>query len=82
MEPGRGGDSPAGRSAVLLGVPAALQMRGRWALLRRQAGTVVVYGVVAIACGQLCYLNAIESIPIDLAVLLEYLGVAISGPGG
>jgi hypothetical protein len=38
-----------GGSAVLLGVPAVLQLRGRWALLRRQAGTVVVYGVVAIA---------------------------------
>jgi len=52
----------------------------------------VVYGVVAIAGGQLCYFNAIESIPIGLAVLLEYLGVVlivggcgrsgISGPGG
>src|SRR6476661_2807422 len=35
-----------GGSAVLLGVPAVLQLRGRWVLLRRQAGTVVVYGVV------------------------------------
>jgi drug/metabolite transporter (DMT)-like permease len=66
-----------GGSAVLLAVPAALQLRGRWALLRRQAGTVVVYGVVAIADGQLCYFNAIESIPIGLAVLLEYLGVVL-----
>ena len=60
-----------GGSAVLLGAPAVLQLRGRWALLRRQAGTVVVYGVVAIAGGQLCYFNAIESIPIGLAVLLS-----------
>jgi hypothetical protein len=70
-----------GGSAVLLGVPAVLQLRGRWALLCRQAGTVVVHGVVAI-----------ESIPIGLAVLLEYLGVVlivggcgrsgVSGPGG
>ena len=66
-----------GGSAVLLAVPAVLQLRGRWALLRRQAGTVVVYGVVAIAGGQLCYFNAIESIPIGLAVLLEYLGVVL-----
>jgi drug/metabolite transporter (DMT)-like permease len=66
-----------GGSAVLLSVPAVLQLRGRWALLRRQAGTVVVYGVVAIAGGQLCYFNAIESIPIGLAVVLEYLGVVL-----
>ena len=52
-------------------------MRGRWVLLRREAGTVVVCGVVAIAGGQLCYFNAIESIPIGLAVLLEYLGVVL-----
>lgn len=66
-----------GGSAFLLAVPAVLQLRGRWALLRRQAGTVVIYGLVAIAGGQLCYFNAIESIPIGLAVLLEYLGVVL-----
>ena len=54
-----------------------LQLRGRWTLLRLEAGTVVVYGVVAIAGGQLCYFNALESIPIGLAVLLEYLGVVL-----
>jgi drug/metabolite transporter (DMT)-like permease len=44
--------------------------------LRREAGRVVIYGL-AIACGQLFYFNAIESIPIGLAVLLEYLGVVL-----
>lgn len=66
-----------GGSAFLLAVPAVLQLRGRWTPLRRQAGTVVIYGLVAIAGGQLCYFNAIESIPIGLAVLLEYLGVVL-----
>jgi drug/metabolite transporter (DMT)-like permease len=61
---------------VLLTVPAVVQLRGRWALLRRAAGRVVIYGL-AIACGQLFYFNAIESIPIGLAVLLEYLGVVL-----
>ena len=37
----------------------------------------MIYGLVAIAGGQLCYFNAIESIPIGLAVLLEYLGVVL-----
>jgi drug/metabolite transporter (DMT)-like permease len=63
--------------AFLLAVPAVLQMRGRWALLRREAGRVMVYGLVAIAGGQLAYFNAIESIPIGIAVLLEYLGVVL-----
>jgi uncharacterized membrane protein len=34
--------------AFLLAVPAVLQLGGRWALLRRQASRVVVYGVVAV----------------------------------
>jgi drug/metabolite transporter (DMT)-like permease len=65
-----------GGAAILLTVPAVAQLRGRWALLRREAGRVVIYGL-AIACGQLFYFNAIESIPIGLAVLLEYLGVVL-----
>jgi drug/metabolite transporter (DMT)-like permease len=36
----------------------------------------VIYGL-AIDCGQLSYFYAIESIPIGLAVLLEYLGVVL-----
>ena len=52
-----------GGAAVLLTVPAVVQLRGRWALLRRDASRVVIYGL-AIACGQLFYFNAIESIPI------------------
>src|SRR5580698_6231236 len=67
-----------GGAAVLLTVPAVVRLRGRWALLRREAGRVVLYGL-AIACGQLFYFNALESIPIGLAVLLEYLGVLVVG---
>jgi drug/metabolite transporter (DMT)-like permease len=66
-----------GGSAFLLAGPAVVQLRGRWALLRREAGRVMIYGVVAIAGGQLFYFNAIESIPIGIAVLLEYLGVVL-----
>lgn len=66
-----------GSSALLLTVPAVMQMRDRWTVLRREAGRVMVYGLVAIAGGQLFYFNAIESIPIGLAVLLEYLGVVL-----
>ncbi len=66
-----------GGAAFLLAVPAVVQLRGRWALLRREAAKVVIYGLVAVAGGQLFYFNAIESIPIGLAVLLEYLGVVL-----
>jgi drug/metabolite transporter (DMT)-like permease len=63
--------------AFLLAVPAVLQLRGRWALLRRQANRVMIYGLVAVVGGQLFYFNAIESIPIGIALLLEYLGVVL-----
>ena len=66
-----------GGSACLLAVPAALQLRGRWGLLRREAGRVMILGLVAMAGGQLFYFNAIRSIPIGLAVLLEYFGVVL-----
>lgn len=66
-----------GGSAFLLAVPAVLQLRGRWGLLRREVGRVMIFGLVAMAGGQLFYFNAIESIPIGLAVLLEYLGVVL-----
>ena len=74
-DPGHGTARPGPAAAGI--ARAVLQLRGRWVLLRRRAGTVVVYGVVAIAGGQLCHFNAIESIPIGLAVLLEYLGVVL-----
>jgi drug/metabolite transporter (DMT)-like permease len=66
-----------GGAALLLTIPAVVQLRGRWGLLRREAGRVMFFGLVAMAGNQLCYFNAIRSIPIGLAVLLEYLGVVL-----
>jgi drug/metabolite transporter (DMT)-like permease len=67
-------------SALVLTVPALLQLRGRWALLRRAAGRVAAYGLVAVAGCQLCYFNAIERMPVGVALLLEYLaGVLVVG---
>jgi drug/metabolite transporter (DMT)-like permease len=66
-----------GGAAVLLGVPALLQLRGRWALLRQGAGKVTIYGLIAIGGGQLFYFNAIEYMPIGIALVFEYLGVVL-----
>jgi drug/metabolite transporter (DMT)-like permease len=60
-------------SAVILTVPALVQMRGRWALLRANAGVVAAYGLVAVAGCQLFYFNAISRIPVGVALLIEYL---------
>ena len=64
-------------SALMLTVPALLQLRGRWALLRRGAARMAVFGLVAVAGCQLFYFNAIERIPVGVALLLEYLGAIL-----
>ncbi|HEY6279002.1 MAG TPA: EamA family transporter [Streptosporangiaceae bacterium] len=64
-------------AAGILTVPAMLQLRGRWAMLRRGGGRAAAYGLIAVAGAQLCYFNAIQRIPIGVALLLEYLGVVL-----
>ena len=64
-------------SALLLAVPALLQLRGRWVLLRKSAGKVAAFGLVAVAGCQLFYFNAIERMPVGVALLLEYLGAVL-----
>lgn len=66
-----------GGAAVLLAAPALLQVRGRWTLLRQGAGKVTIYGLIAIGGGQLFYFNAIEYMPIGIALVFEYLGVVL-----
>ena len=67
-------------AALVLTGPALLQLRGRWTLLRRGAGRAAAYGLVAVAGCQLCYFNAIERMPVGVALLLEYLaGVLVVG---
>ncbi|PFG38641.1 threonine/homoserine efflux transporter RhtA [Georgenia soli] len=63
-----------GGAALLLAVPAVLALRGRWHLLRRHAGTIAAYGLVAMAACQLFYFNAVTTLSVGVALLLEYLG--------
>lgn len=64
-------------AALLMVVPAALALRGRWALLRRNAGLVTAYGLCAVAGCQFAYFNAIEHVSVGVALLLEYLAPAL-----
>ena len=61
-------------AALVLTVPAVMGLRGRWGLLRRNAGTVTVYGLLAVAGCQLFYFNAVAHLSVGVALLLEYLG--------
>jgi len=78
------GWSPAGAadiriavSALILTGPALMQLRGRWHLLRRAAPRVAGYGLLAVAGCQLFYFNAVQRIPVGVALLLEYLGTVL-----
>src|SRR4051794_9211177 len=64
-------------AALLLTGPALLALRGHGALLRRGAGTMTIYGVVAVAGAQLCYFNAVQHLSVAVALLLEYSGALL-----
>jgi len=64
-------------AALILTIPAVLRLRGQWALLRRGAGRVAAYGLIAVAGAQWCYFNAVARIPVGVAILIEYLGVVL-----
>lgn len=64
-------------AALVLLLPALLLLRGRWHLVRRNALLVTSYGLVAMAACQLFYFNAVQTLSVGVALLLEYLGIAL-----
>jgi drug/metabolite transporter (DMT)-like permease len=64
-------------AGLMLTVPALLQLRGRWTMLRRAAPRVGAFGLVGVAGCQLFYFNAVARMPVGVALLLEYLGTVL-----
>lgn len=64
-------------AALVLTGPALVALRGRWGLLRRRARQTVMFGLIGVAACQVCYFNAIQRMPVGIALLLEYLGVVL-----
>jgi drug/metabolite transporter (DMT)-like permease len=65
--------------AVLI-VPALIVLRGRWSLVRRNAGLIVAYGLIAVAGCQLAYFNAVDHMQVGVAILIEFTApVAVIG---
>lgn len=60
-------------AALVLVIPTLLVLRGKWELLRRNAGVVIAYGLVAIAGCQLAFFAAVDRLSVGVALLLEYL---------
>lgn len=75
--PGAAVTTRIGVAAVILTVPALVQLRGRWGLLRRSLPAVLAYGLVAVAGCQLFYFNAVEHLSVGVALLLEYSGTLL-----
>ncbi|WP_295014431.1 DMT family transporter [uncultured Microbacterium sp.] len=61
-----------GVAALVLLVPTVLALRGRWRALRRHAGTVAAYGLLAVAATQFCYFQAVAVMDVGMALLIEY----------
>ena len=51
-------------------------LRGRWVLVRRNAGLIVMYGVLAVAGAQFCYLAAVSHMQVGPALMIEYTAPA------
>ena len=64
-------------AAVALTIPALFALRGHFDQLRCGGRIVAVYGLVAVAGAQLCYFNAIQHLPVAIALMLEYSGVLL-----
>ena len=64
-------------AALALTVPAVLQLRGRWQLLRSNVRAVLAFGVLAVALPQLAYFSAVTRLSVGVALLLEYSGVLL-----
>lgn len=63
-------------AALVVAPFGLLTLRGRWSLLRRNVGVVVVYGVLAVAGAQFCYFSAVQYMQVGPALLIEYTSPA------
>ena len=64
-------------AAALLAVPAALALRRSSATVRAATAPTLIYGIVAVGGAQVCFFNAVKYVPVGVALLLEYLGIAL-----
>jgi drug/metabolite transporter (DMT)-like permease len=75
--PGAAVTARIGIAALVLTIPAVVQLRGRWDILRRSLPAVLGYGLFAVAGAQLFFFNAVEHLSIGVALLLEYSGTLL-----
>lgn len=64
-------------AALVLAVPTLVELRGRTGVLRRNIGSLVMYGLIPVAGCQVCYFQAVQRLSVGVALMLEYLGVVL-----
>lgn len=64
-------------AALVLTIPAILQLRGQWRLLAKNMPMVLLYAAFAVAGAQLFFFNAVSTLSVGVALLLEYLGTIL-----
>lgn len=63
--------------AALVVTPFGISaLRGRWRLLRQNAGLIATYGLLAVAGAQFCYFSAVNHMQVGPALLIEYTAPA------
>lgn len=65
-----------GLAAVVVAPFGLLALRGRYHLLRSNARTLVLYGLLAVAGAQFCYFSAVQYMQVGPALLIEYTAPA------
>jgi drug/metabolite transporter (DMT)-like permease len=62
---------------ALIVVPFGIHaLRGRWQLVRRNAGLMTLYGVLAVAGAQFCFFSAVQYMQVGPALMIEYTAPA------
>jgi drug/metabolite transporter (DMT)-like permease len=59
-------------AALVLVIPGLLAVRGQFAVLLRNARTIAIYGLLAVAGAQLLYFLAVSRLDVGVALLIEY----------
>ena len=59
-----------GLAAIVLLIPGLMALRGRWHLLISQWRPLLAYGVFGGATAQVAFFNAVQYVPVGLALLM------------
>lgn len=59
-------------AALVLLLPTLFALRGRWGAVRRNAGMIAAYGLLAVTATQLFYFQAVAVMDVGIALLIEY----------